>query len=73
MSVFQSPFNPAFGTPTDEFEHEPIPDVSIPEWIAWTPLLILILVVGVYPNLVFRVSDGQLTSVAQSIASAVGG
>jgi NADH-quinone oxidoreductase subunit M len=63
----------AFGTPTDEFEHEPIPDVSIPEWIAWTPLLILILVVGVYPNLVFRVSDGQLTSVAQSIASAVGG
>ena len=63
----------AFGTPTDEFEDEPIPDVTIPEWIAWTPLLILILAVGVYPNLVFRVSDDQLTSVAQSIAAAVGG
>jgi NADH-quinone oxidoreductase subunit M len=63
----------AFGTPTEEYEHEEIPDVTVPEWIAWMPMLALILVIGVYPNLVFRVSDGQLTSVAQSIASAVGG
>ncbi|HEX5366902.1 MAG TPA: NADH-quinone oxidoreductase subunit M [Acidimicrobiales bacterium] len=63
----------AFGTPTEEFEDEEIPDVTLPEWIAWVPLLVLILVVGVYPNLVFRVGDDQLTSVAQSIAAAVGG
>jgi NADH-quinone oxidoreductase subunit M len=63
----------AFGTPTEEYEHEEIPDGTVPEWIAWMPMLALILVIGVYPNLVFRVSDGQLTSVAQSIASAVGG
>jgi NADH-quinone oxidoreductase subunit M len=63
----------AFGTPTEEYEREEIPDVTVPEWIAWMPMLALILVIGVYPNLVFRVSDGQLTSVAQSIASAVGG
>jgi NADH-quinone oxidoreductase subunit M len=63
----------AFGTPTDEFSDDDIADVSVPEWIAWTPMLVLILVIGVYPNLVFRVTDGQLTSVAQMVASAVGG
>jgi NADH-quinone oxidoreductase subunit M len=63
----------AFGTPTDEFADDDIPDVTLPEWIAWAPMLALILVIGVYPNLVFRVTDDQLTSVAQSIAAAVGG
>ena len=63
----------AFGTPTDEFADEEIPDVTIPEWIAWTPMLALILIIGIFPNLVFRVSNGEMTSVAQSIASAVGG
>jgi NADH-quinone oxidoreductase subunit M len=63
----------AFGTPTAEFEDEDIPDVTLPEWLAWTPMLILILVIGIFPNLVFRVSDDQMTSVAESIAAAVGG
>jgi NADH-quinone oxidoreductase subunit M len=63
----------AFGTPTDEFSDDDIADVSVPEWIAWTPMLVLILVIGVYPNLVFRVTDGELTAVAQMVASAVGG
>jgi NADH-quinone oxidoreductase subunit M len=63
----------AFGTPTDEFADEDIPDVTVPEWIAWAPMLALILVIGIYPNLVFRVTDGEMTSVAQSIAAAVGG
>jgi NADH-quinone oxidoreductase subunit M len=63
----------AFGTPTDEFADEDIPDITVPEWIAWTPMLVLILVIGVFPNLVFKVTDGEMTSVAQSIAAAVGG
>ena len=63
----------AFGTPTEEFAEEDIPDVTAPEWIAWLPMLALILVIGIYPNLVFRVTDDQLSSVAQSIAAAVGG
>src|ERR671910_770748 len=63
----------AFGVPTQEFEDEAISDVTVPEWIAWTPLLVLILAVGVYPNMVFRVTDGQMTSVAQALASSVGG
>ena len=61
----------AFGTPTDEFADEDIPDVTIPEWIAWTPMLALILVIGVYPNLVFRVTDGQMSAVAQALSSIV--
>jgi NADH-quinone oxidoreductase subunit M len=63
----------SFGVPTEEYEDEAIADVSVPEWIAWTPLLVLILAVGIYPNIVFRVTDGQMTSVAQALASSVGG
>ena len=59
----------AFGTPTDEFADDDIHDVHVPEWIAWTPMLVLIVVLGIFPNLVFRVTDGAVTSVAQSIAS----
>ena len=63
----------AFGVPKPEFEHdEHIHDVSWPEWIAWSPLLILIVVLGVYPNLIFRVTDGSIVHVAQSIAAATG-
>jgi NADH-quinone oxidoreductase subunit M len=62
----------AFGTPNDEFADETMADVQLPEWIAWAPMLVLILAIGVYPNIVFRVSDGQLSSLAQSIA-AIGG
>jgi len=54
----------AFGTPTEEFADEDVPDVTIPEWIAWTPMLALILVIGVYPNLVFGVTDDTLTALA---------
>jgi NADH-quinone oxidoreductase subunit M len=63
----------AFGTPTDEFADEEIRDVTVPEWLAWAPMLALILIIGIFPNLVFRVTDDQMTSVAQSIAAAVGG
>jgi NADH-quinone oxidoreductase subunit M len=63
----------SFGVPTEEFEDEAIADVQVPEWIAWVPMLVLILVIGVYPNVVFRVTDDQLTAVAQMVASAVGG
>ncbi len=59
----------AFGTPTDEFVDADIPDVTFPEWIAWVPMLVLILVIGVYPNLVFHVTDAQMTAVADWVAN----
>ena len=58
----------AFGEPKAEFsghgghgdhgdEHSDIHDVNMFEWIAWTPLLIAIVVFGVVPNLLFKVLD----------------
>ena len=51
----------AFGTPKDEFAEDPnIHDTTKTEWIAWAPLLALILALGIYPNLVFRTTDGAV-------------
>jgi NADH-quinone oxidoreductase subunit M len=47
----------AFGTPTEEFKDSHIHDLHTPEYIAWTPLLLLIVVLGVYPNLLFGITD----------------
>ena len=48
----------AFGTPTPEFEDDPhIHDVSKFEWISWTPLLVLIVFFGFYPNPIFDLTD----------------
>jgi NADH-quinone oxidoreductase subunit M len=63
----------AFGTPKPEFESAHIHDVHLPEWIAWTPLLLLIVALGVYPNLIFKMTDGAVTGVADNLAKALGG
>ena len=39
------------------FADEKVPDLHWPEWVAWLPLLLLIVVLGVYPNLVFGITD----------------
>ena len=55
----------AFGTLKPEFENAHIHDVHVPEWIAWTPLLLLIVVLGIYPNLLFSVTDGAVGNVGK--------
>ncbi len=46
----------------DHDEHDVhIFDVTPTEWIAWTPLLVMILVLGVYPQLLFEVTDPAVT------------
>ncbi|WP_334142374.1 complex I subunit 4 family protein [Rhabdothermincola sp.] len=53
----------AFGTPKDEFAHDGhIRDVTLSEWLAWTPMLVLIVLLGIYPNLIFRITDPAVTS-----------
>lgn len=48
----------AFGTPKEEFVNDPhIHDATSYEWFAWVPLLVLIVVLGIYPNLIFDVTD----------------
>ena len=55
----------AFGKVKEEFEHAHIHDVHVPEWIAWTPLLALIIALGVYPNLLFSVTNEASTGLAK--------
>ncbi|MBL8777823.1 MAG: NADH-quinone oxidoreductase subunit M [Acidimicrobiales bacterium] len=50
----------AFGTPKAEWEGHDIPDANAYELVAWTPMIILMIVLGVYPNLVFEVTDGAV-------------
>lgn len=52
----------AFGTPKNNLHdehstHEELHDVTTHEWLAWSPLLIGILVLGIMPNLLFSVFD----------------
>jgi NADH-quinone oxidoreductase subunit M len=58
----------AFGEPRDEFAHAHIHDVHVPEWIAWTPMLIGIVVLGVFPSLMFKLTDGTVQQIGHSLA-----
>jgi NADH-quinone oxidoreductase subunit M len=59
----------AMGKVPAEWENAHIHDVHVPEWIAWTPLLVLILGLGVFPGAIFRVTDGAV----QVVSKAFGG
>jgi len=37
--------------------HSDIHDVKLTEWLAWWPFLIAIVVLGIFPNLLFKVID----------------
>jgi len=43
--------------------HEEIRDVNIFEWIAWSPLLIAIVLFGVLPNLMFKIIDPAVATI----------
>jgi NADH-quinone oxidoreductase subunit M len=51
----------AFGNPTAEFEDAHIHDVHVPEYLAWVPMLALILGLGIVPSLIFRQTNGPVT------------
>ncbi|MGZ4756563.1 MAG: complex I subunit 4 family protein [Acidimicrobiia bacterium] len=57
----------AFGEPKPEFADAHIHDVSVYEWIAWTPMLLGILVLGIYPDIIFSVTDPTVTRLTQLI------
>ena len=48
----------AFGTPSEKFANDPeIVDASPSEYLAWMPMLFLILLFGLVPGLIFNVTD----------------
>jgi NADH-quinone oxidoreductase subunit M len=53
----------AFGEPKPEFADDPhIHDTTMAEWIAWVPILVLILVFGLVPGLIFNITDPAVTA-----------
>jgi NADH-quinone oxidoreductase subunit M len=54
-----------FGKVKPEFENAHIHDVHLPEWIAWTPLLALIVVLGIYPDILFSVTDPAVSPIGK--------
>jgi NADH-quinone oxidoreductase subunit M len=62
----------AFGTPTEEFANSPISDMHWPEYLAWTPMLVLIVVLGILPNLLFGLTDDAVGNALAALA-ALGG
>src|SRR3546814_330376 len=59
----------SFGTTKAEFDSEDIPDLHGTEWIAWLPMLGLILALGVYPHLIFQVTDPAMTAMGDMFAA----
>jgi NADH-quinone oxidoreductase subunit M len=53
------------GRPKEEWEGHGFKDVLPLEWIAWAPLLIAILVVGVYPRLLLDITSPAVEAIAR--------
>ena len=49
-----------------------IHDVNAFEWTAWLPILLLILVLGIAPGLLFRITDGAVSHMVSAMSQAVG-
>jgi NADH-quinone oxidoreductase subunit M len=62
----------AMGKVKPEFEHAHIHDVHVSEWIAWTPLLVFIVALGLYPQLIFKMTDLPVTQLVHGMRAALG-
>ncbi len=51
------------GRPLPKWADEPLDDVMAIEWVSWTPLLLLILALGIFPRLVFGVQDAAVSQI----------
>ena len=56
----------------EEHDDTDIRDVTPIEWISWTPLLVLIVVLGVYPDLLFRVFDPAVIQLVDHLGEYLG-
>jgi NADH-quinone oxidoreductase subunit M len=55
------------GHDSDEHGSDDIHDVTVYEWVAWTPLLIAIVLFGVMPNLLFKIIDPAVAVIVTRI------
>jgi NADH-quinone oxidoreductase subunit M len=59
----------AFGEPRDEFKDHHIHDVHAAEWVAWLPLLALIVALGMYPRLLFDRIDEPSNAIEAQVCT----
>ena len=57
------------GTLPGQWREAGLRDVLVIEWVAWTPLLLLTLVLGLYPRLVFGVTDEAVGGLMKLLGS----
>jgi NADH-quinone oxidoreductase subunit M len=62
----------AFGEPKDEWKGHHFHDVHTEEWIAWAPMLAFILILGIVPNLLFRMTDIPVGQLVDHLTTALG-
>jgi NADH-quinone oxidoreductase subunit M len=53
------------GNLPERWREEPLPDVARVEWVSWVPLLLGILLLGVFPRLVFGVTTEAVEALVQ--------
>jgi NADH-quinone oxidoreductase subunit M len=62
--------NVDFGEPSKEFADKTFEDVDTYEWLAWAPLIVGIIAIGIYPKIVFGSTNEAVISL---LAKAFGG
>ena len=60
------------GTLPDRWRGADFGDIEMVEWLAWVPMLVLIVVLGVYPRLVFGVTTEAVDRLVAVITAAAG-
>ncbi|MEX1164505.1 MAG: NADH-quinone oxidoreductase subunit M [Nitriliruptor sp.] len=55
------------GKPLDRWRDEPLADVMTVEWVSWTPLLFLIVALGIFPRLLFGVQNDAVAALMRAV------
>ncbi len=55
------------GEPSDEWEGHDLPDVDRFEMAAWVPMIVLIVVIGFFPNFIFNTTTDTVTSMVETV------
>ena len=65
----------AVGAAVNDDDHGDVDihDVTPVEWLSWTPILIAIVVLGVYPQVMFRVLDPAVSGLVSRLGETLGG
>jgi NADH-quinone oxidoreductase subunit M len=62
----------SLGAAANDDDHDEIHDVTTIEWIAWTPFLVFIVVLGVYPQLLFKVINPAVSDMLVRFGNSLG-